>query len=81
MSLCHASAMARTWTLVMLLLVGCSTSTGDLDSDGDAVPGRISETGLSIECSDGSLKLIQVQRAGKKPMSSEEFLRGFPDNR
>ncbi len=31
---------------------------------------------LSIACGSGAIKLIQVQRAGKKAMSTEEFLRG-----
>lgn len=31
---------------------------------------------LSIACGSGAIKLVQVQRAGKKAMSTEEFLRG-----
>ena len=47
------------------------------DPAGSGEPGRVSDGGLSVDCAQGSLKLIQVQRAGKKPISAEEFRRGF----
>ena len=31
---------------------------------------------LTIACGDGAVRLTQVQRAGKHPMSAEDFLRG-----
>ena len=31
---------------------------------------------LTIACGDGAVRLTQIQRAGGKPMSAEEFLRG-----
>jgi methionyl-tRNA formyltransferase len=31
---------------------------------------------LTIACRDGAVRLVQVQRAGGKPMVAEEFLRG-----
>jgi len=31
---------------------------------------------LTIACGAGSVRLTQVQRAGKQPMDAEEFLRG-----
>jgi methionyl-tRNA formyltransferase len=31
---------------------------------------------LTIACGDGAVRLVQVQRAGAKAMSAEEFLRG-----
>ncbi|KZL22003.1 Methionyl-tRNA formyltransferase [Pseudovibrio axinellae] len=31
---------------------------------------------LSIACGSGAITLVQLQRAGKKPMSADEFLRG-----
>jgi methionyl-tRNA formyltransferase len=33
---------------------------------------------LRIACGEGAVRLIELQRAGKKPMQSGEFLRGFP---
>jgi len=32
--------------------------------------------GPVVACTNGGVRLVQVQRAGKKPMSAEEFLRG-----
>jgi len=31
---------------------------------------------LTIACGDGTVRLVLVQRAGKQPMSADEFLRG-----
>jgi methionyl-tRNA formyltransferase len=33
---------------------------------------------LTVACGDGAVQLVQVQRAGKQPMSADEFLRGTP---
>jgi methionyl-tRNA formyltransferase len=32
---------------------------------------------LLIACADGAISLIELQRAGKKPMQTQDFLRGF----
>ena len=45
---------------------------------GAGAPGKILDEKLTIACGDGALRLIQVQRSGKQPMSAEEFLRGTP---
>jgi len=43
-----------------------------------ATPGAVLEGTLSVACGDGmSLDLVEVQRAGRKPMGAAEFLRGF----
>jgi methionyl-tRNA formyltransferase len=31
---------------------------------------------LTVACGDGAVRLLEVQRAGRAPMSAEEFLRG-----
>jgi methionyl-tRNA formyltransferase len=41
-------------------------------------PGTSLDNKLTIACDDGAVRLVQVQRAGKQPMSAEEFLRGTP---
>ena len=46
------------------------------EQSGRSEPGKVAD-GLRVACGEGSLTLIRVQRAGKKPMSGEEFLRGF----
>jgi len=45
--------------------------------EGKGEPGAILE-GLTVACGEGALQVLQVQRAGKAPVSVEEFLRGFP---
>ena len=43
---------------------------------GSGAPGTVLDDALTIACGDGAVRLTQVQRAGKQPMSAEEFLRG-----
>jgi methionyl-tRNA formyltransferase len=33
---------------------------------------------LTIACGTGSVRLVELQRAGGKPLSANEFLRGVP---
>ncbi|MGQ0672761.1 MAG: methionyl-tRNA formyltransferase [Hyphomicrobium sp.] len=40
-------------------------------------PGEWLADGMSIACQGGALKLLEVQRAGKRPASAEDFRRGF----
>lgn len=49
-----------------------------LVTDGaNATPGEVRDDQLTIACGNGSIRLLEVQRAGKKPMSAAELLRGF----
>ena len=43
----------------------------------NGVPGTVIDNNLTIACGVGGLQLETLQRAGKKPMTSAEFLRGF----
>jgi methionyl-tRNA formyltransferase len=45
---------------------------------GEGQPGRVLDDKLTIACGAGSVRLVQLQRAGGKPMSADEFLRGSP---
>jgi methionyl-tRNA formyltransferase len=45
---------------------------------GSGAPGAVLDDRLSIACGDGAIRLVQIQRAGKQPMSADEFLRGTP---
>jgi methionyl-tRNA formyltransferase len=38
---------------------------------------RLAGEGLTIACAEGAVRLLQLQRAGKKPMDAADFLRGF----
>jgi len=44
--------------------------------EGIGEPGTVLDDRLTIACADGSVRLLHLQRAGKQPMSAEEFLRG-----
>jgi methionyl-tRNA formyltransferase len=41
-------------------------------------PATMLDDHLTIACGEGAVRLTEVQRAGKKPMTAEEFLRGVP---
>ena len=43
---------------------------------GSGDPGEILDDELTIACGDGAIRLVEVQRAGSKPMSAAEFLNG-----
>ncbi|MGH6927423.1 MAG: methionyl-tRNA formyltransferase, partial [Dongiaceae bacterium] len=40
-------------------------------------PGRIVDDRLTIACGTEALRITRLQRAGKAPMSADEFLRGY----
>jgi len=44
--------------------------------EGSGVPGTVIDDQLTIACGDGSVRLTHLQRAGKQPMTAEEFSRG-----
>jgi len=45
-------------------------------ASGSGAPGTLLDDWLTIACGGGAVRLTQVQRAGKRPMSAEDFLRG-----
>jgi methionyl-tRNA formyltransferase len=44
--------------------------------DGGGKPGTLLDDRLTVACGTGSVRLLEVQRAGAKAMRAEEFLRG-----
>jgi methionyl-tRNA formyltransferase len=48
-------------------------------ADGAGAPGTVIglTQGLTVACGTGAIRLLEVQRPGKRPMPAEEFLRGF----
>ena len=46
--------------------------------EGLGEPGTVLDDKLTIACQDGAVRLTRVQRAGKQPMATEEYLRGTP---
>ena len=45
--------------------------------DGRGIPGTVIDDALTIACGEGAVRLVEVQRAGKKPMRADELLRGL----
>jgi methionyl-tRNA formyltransferase len=41
-------------------------------------PGTVLDAALTVACGEGAVELLELQRAGKRPMSSADLLRGFP---
>jgi methionyl-tRNA formyltransferase len=46
--------------------------------EGSGPAGAVLDDRLTIVCGTGAVRLTQLQRAGKQPMSADEFLRGTP---
>jgi methionyl-tRNA formyltransferase len=47
-------------------------------AEGKGAPGTILDAALTIACGLGAVRVLEVQRSGRKPMAATEFLRGFP---
>jgi methionyl-tRNA formyltransferase len=45
---------------------------------GTGAPGEVLDEHLTIACGDGAIRILELQRAGKAPMRSADFLRGTP---
>jgi methionyl-tRNA formyltransferase len=48
------------------------------EGGGGGRPGQVLDDQLTIACGDGAVRLVELQRAGRQPMSAEVFLRGTP---
>jgi methionyl-tRNA formyltransferase len=45
---------------------------------GSGPPGTVLDDALTVACGSGAVQLLELQRAGKRPMPAAELLRGFP---
>jgi methionyl-tRNA formyltransferase len=45
---------------------------------GEGEPGSVLDDKLTVACGQRSVRIVELQRAGGKPMLAEEFLRGTP---
>ena len=43
---------------------------------GSGPPGTLLDDRLTIACQEGAVRIVELQRAGGKPMAADEFLRG-----
>jgi methionyl-tRNA formyltransferase len=46
--------------------------------DGSGEPGHVLDDKLTVACGSGAVRIVELQRAGGKPMAAGEFLRGSP---
>jgi methionyl-tRNA formyltransferase len=46
--------------------------------EGAGKPGTVIDDRLTVACSKGAVRLVELQRAGRQSMRTEEFLRGTP---
>jgi methionyl-tRNA formyltransferase len=46
-------------------------------SAGAGAPGEVIDDRLTVACADGAVRLTDLQRAGGRPVTAEEFLRGL----
>ena len=47
-------------------------------AEGAGASGQLLDDHLAVACGERSLRILELQRAGGKPMKAEEFLRGTP---
>jgi methionyl-tRNA formyltransferase len=45
---------------------------------GEGEPGRVLDDRLTVACGTGSIRIVELQRAGGKPLPVDQFLRGTP---
>jgi methionyl-tRNA formyltransferase len=45
---------------------------------GSGSPGQVLDNQLTIACGEGAVRLVELQRAGGKPMLADAFLHGTP---
>jgi methionyl-tRNA formyltransferase len=57
---------------VRIKVLRCELATGS------GAPGALLDEHLTIACGSGAIRLLQIQRAGKQPMTAPDFLRGTP---
>jgi methionyl-tRNA formyltransferase len=55
---------------VRVKILRCQTA------DGTGAPGELLGDHLTVACKAGALRILELQRAGKQPMKTDEFLRG-----
>jgi methionyl-tRNA formyltransferase len=47
-------------------------------AEGSGAPGMTLDGRLTVACRDGAIRILELQRAGKQAMKTEDFLRGTP---
>jgi methionyl-tRNA formyltransferase len=46
--------------------------------EGSGAPGVVLDDNLNVACSEGAVRIVELPKAGSRPMKTAEFLRGTP---
>jgi len=46
--------------------------------ESDGAPGLVLDDHLTVACAEGSVRIVELQKAGGRPVTADEFLRGAP---
>jgi methionyl-tRNA formyltransferase len=46
--------------------------------EGSGVPGAVLDDRLTVACREGAVRIVELQKAGGRPLAAGEFLRGAP---
>jgi methionyl-tRNA formyltransferase len=57
---------------VRVKILRCETTNGS------AAAGDLLDDRLAVACGEGAIRILELQRAGKAPMKTDDFLRGTP---
>ncbi|MCX7312964.1 MAG: methionyl-tRNA formyltransferase [Alphaproteobacteria bacterium] len=49
-----------------------------MKGEGSGSPGTALDDGLTVACNGGAVRIVELQKAGGRPMPADEFLRGTP---
>jgi methionyl-tRNA formyltransferase len=48
------------------------------EGEGTGAPGTVLDGALTVACGDGAVRIVELQRAGRAAMKTQDFLRGTP---
>jgi methionyl-tRNA formyltransferase len=46
--------------------------------EGSGPAGTVLDNRFTVACAEGAVRLVELQKAGGRPMKADEFLRGTP---
>jgi methionyl-tRNA formyltransferase len=75
---CRALSPAPTAWFVLPGLADRMKVLRTTKGEGEGGPGTVLDRHLTVACRRGAVRLLELQRAGRRPMKTEEFLRGTP---
>ena len=74
----HPRAVAVSRRLVRAAGRGPRQGAAQHQGRGQRAPGTVLDDRLTVACGEGAVRIVELQKAGGRPMRAEEFLRGTP---